>query len=962
MNKKITNKNTVRLFVSSTFQDMTEERDLLNKIIFPHLREFCKKRGLRFIGIDLRWGITEEDSEEKKTLKICLDEIERCRPYFAGIIGNRYGWIPPKEFFEQSGKIFDEGISITESEILTGAFSGEKARAVFCLKKTDASQSEIELEKQSKLVALCEKIKMSDYPKLFDYESPIEIVNFIITKFIQFIDEDFPIVLEKDAFQLEHERQRFLLDSYVECFYGREKELTSIVKNVDKGGKLLFLNGSVGIGKSALIAKLITDWEATNTDNFVFFCFKEALLLRSDWRFTIIRLIRELNAKMSRQYPELQTDSEIIAEFTNSIQIARKVLLKVLIAIDGVEQITDDSRYGFSWIPFHIPQNVSIVLTSNDDSTKERILQRKNKQISIKPLTMVESRSVAEKHLQLYGKKLDKRYFPIILSCVQSGNPLYLHIVLSELVLWNKFETLYDRIVYYMNSNSFESLFEKVLTRLEDDYGARLIANTLTLLYASNAGLSETEMMNILEVKQGEWFPVFHAIKLHLLESHGIYYLANTHLKCVIEKRYITAKKLITAKQKIVRIVQKSLEEKRCLWLAVSLNDDLNNYIKIKRLFDSSIHFTNMWQTNRYQTLKYYNLLKKQNIGNKNELFNRFVQRKNIKDLEFLSVAEFYLQIGEWENAASVLDKLLITKNISTTVVLKALALKGNIFIRLGDYKQAQKVFEYKKQICKKFKDEIEYARTEASLGLIQSYRNEYKRSIRKYTHAIRIFKRNHYPEGIQAALGNIGNAYLNMGKFSKSTKYFNKQERFCRETNNQNGIFSAMSGLFAVALKANIDNIEMILEKQLDICNEYGNISGLAIVYGNMAIVECKKGNFTKAMDLLNQKYELACRMNSFESKNVALANLADIDFLNNDILSAIIRTKERVKLCKKERNLTALCAALYRLAFFYKKNEQSEECSLSELEAKILEITHDVYHIEDKENHLLIPLKKEV
>ena len=42
--------------------------------------------------VDLRWGITDEQKGE--VLPICLAEIERCRPYFIGLLGERYGWVP----------------------------------------------------------------------------------------------------------------------------------------------------------------------------------------------------------------------------------------------------------------------------------------------------------------------------------------------------------------------------------------------------------------------------------------------------------------------------------------------------------------------------------------------------------------------------------------------------------------------------------------------------------------------------------------------------------------------------------------------------------------------------------------------------------------------------------------------------------------------------------------------------
>jgi preprotein translocase subunit SecA/nephrocystin-3 len=40
-----TNRN-VRIFISSTFVDMLEERELLIKHTFPKLKKFCEERGI----------------------------------------------------------------------------------------------------------------------------------------------------------------------------------------------------------------------------------------------------------------------------------------------------------------------------------------------------------------------------------------------------------------------------------------------------------------------------------------------------------------------------------------------------------------------------------------------------------------------------------------------------------------------------------------------------------------------------------------------------------------------------------------------------------------------------------------------------------------------------------------------------------------------------------------------------
>ena len=91
---------TFRIFVSSTFEDLKEERNALQERVFPRLRELCLAHGARFQAIDLRWGVSGEASLDQQAINICLGEIERChaispRPNFMVLLGDRYGWRPP---------------------------------------------------------------------------------------------------------------------------------------------------------------------------------------------------------------------------------------------------------------------------------------------------------------------------------------------------------------------------------------------------------------------------------------------------------------------------------------------------------------------------------------------------------------------------------------------------------------------------------------------------------------------------------------------------------------------------------------------------------------------------------------------------------------------------------------------------------------------------------------------------
>ena len=114
----------VRIFVSSTFNDMHAERDYLVKNVFPALSEWCEKRKLRLIDVDLRWGVSTADSEAKNTVMACLRNIDECRPFFLCFLGQRRGRVKDVDDINSNTyKLFPKlknclPASVTELEIL----------------------------------------------------------------------------------------------------------------------------------------------------------------------------------------------------------------------------------------------------------------------------------------------------------------------------------------------------------------------------------------------------------------------------------------------------------------------------------------------------------------------------------------------------------------------------------------------------------------------------------------------------------------------------------------------------------------------------------------------------------------------------------------------------------------------------------------------------------------------------
>ena len=92
------------ILISSTFNDMQGERDVIRTRVTPALQRVAARYGQSVRLLDLRWGVNTAEMGEaeaaQKVLDVCLDEIERCEGYMVCLLGNRYGWVPDYEMLK----------------------------------------------------------------------------------------------------------------------------------------------------------------------------------------------------------------------------------------------------------------------------------------------------------------------------------------------------------------------------------------------------------------------------------------------------------------------------------------------------------------------------------------------------------------------------------------------------------------------------------------------------------------------------------------------------------------------------------------------------------------------------------------------------------------------------------------------------------------------------------------------
>jgi hypothetical protein len=301
----MTSHRTVRLFLSSTFRDFSEERDLLVKRVFPTLRARLKDRFVELVDVDLRWGITAKEAERGEVLPICLTEIDRARPYFIGMLGERYGWIPAIEGYDPQLlerqpwlKSHQGGKSVTELEILHGVLNNRhmKGRAFFYFRAPAYASAKggdylaASPEDAARQRELKRRIRARGLP-VAGYAHPQALARRIERDLWKLLDAEFPASQVPDAFERERLRHEAYAAPRRRLYLGGERYERALEQALAADTPRILVEGPCGAGKTALLAHFLTHWQLQHAKHRVFAHYLGASTDAADPHALVRRLI-----------------------------------------------------------------------------------------------------------------------------------------------------------------------------------------------------------------------------------------------------------------------------------------------------------------------------------------------------------------------------------------------------------------------------------------------------------------------------------------------------------------------------------------------------------------------------------------------------------------------------------------------------------------------------------------------
>lgn len=500
-----TQSNIVKVFVSSTFKDLEEERSCLATKVFPRLRSFCYKKGLAFQDLDLRWGITEEESQNGQVVRLCLKGIDESVPYFICILGDRYGWIPSENDInlgdEQIYKDFvkvqvDKERSITEIEIRYALLHKESIKPFFFFK----SSSDIS-NPDGKMALLKDEIKHNFPESVFFFSTSEELLNKVYDILTKDIEGKYPSsitdsVLQEEILQDTNTWKRLSesmlkLSSFDKCYTQLDRVLADNIH-------LLWLTSDNDTSHRYIVADWIKNHE--NGHKIFYFDCENAvskidsynILWKIYQRVCLINLMTErlkYNSMENEMYSPIQELTLELERISNDIEV------KPLFVIDNIDNCSDFS-YRFVQTIEKLSSKLGFVLLSSN------AFYEKQGRISIfthhhiPTWSSDEAAVYIDKYLNQYGKKINKIDCEKLVNNMVFKDMFMLKLALDTLRQYATYDDFSSVIDNICSANSKVDLYSKVLSYIKHNYSNKeeFISRFLWLIVESQIGLTINDL------------------------------------------------------------------------------------------------------------------------------------------------------------------------------------------------------------------------------------------------------------------------------------------------------------------------------------------------------------------------------------------------------------------------------------------------------------------------------------
>lgn len=564
----------IRLILGTTYRDVHPEREYLLKRTLPQIKRCCEEQGVDCTYRELKWA--GEPAMIHRQMNRFLEALSDPDTYYIGL---NYGIRPPASKFDT-----DSLIASSVSNQLAG------------LLERNASWREIEEQLANQHLGRERVILLQ---AASDVEPPAR----------QLLPEEIGVLLVRTIESILAKSHRLSAVGNSEQAYhhlylasraGGALQVAScaedLLRRISKD-QCVVLFGAPGSGKSTSVALAMQALRA-NGELVIPYVLDGA----DSSGESISRYVRSCLGEREPGGPDPKSGLSL------SLSRAGELML----ALDGVEHLDQNSHF-LGWLPDPLPKNVRVIASTSDERQATALEAKGWSLIRVPPLEAphisalidhlcwerdlaltADQRSLIAQHplsfhpqfiltlieeLGQFGwfaqlnknldEYLDEMSIYQLFNSAKAG-------ALADTSLPNTF-VLSARLQYYLQTHSIVELYQKVLERLEFDFGAPQLTRILGYLGIASRGLALEDLASLSGLHSSSIQHILNALGAGILTREGRIRIGNEHFSRAIEKRYLNSQSARSAvRSSLVHFLRKEDRADHTLELALqyALSDD----------------------------------------------------------------------------------------------------------------------------------------------------------------------------------------------------------------------------------------------------------------------------------------------------------------------------------------------------------------------------------------------------
>ena len=210
---------------------------------------------------------------------------------------------------------------------------------------------------------------------------------------------------------------------------------------------------------------------------------------------------------------------------------------------------------------------------------------------------------------------------------------------------------------------------------------------------------------------------------------------------------------------------------------------------------------------------------------------------------------------------------------------------KGNNAYGRSEFREAIEYHEQALAIAREIGDREGESTTLGNLGNAYSDLGELRKAIEFYEEALTISREIEDRQGEGVDLGNLGNAYSDLGEIRKAIEYHEQALAIAREIEDRGGEGTTLGNLGnAYYALGEIRKAIEFYEEALAIAREIEDRGGEGVDLGNLGLAYSDLGEIRKAIEFYEEALAIAREIGDREGEGVVLVSLGEANMLFGD------------------------------------------------------------------------------